>query len=227
MSTQNISATFRFLCICLGFYWICASPIPWTHYFLTRDLNTRAQTAFLYQPVSKTFEWLFSDFWDEAQKRLVSQGIALRRQEHKVLTEELLKSFPSRKDGEKIKREHSRLFAWSFAGVPAWVFPEAYIIDLSGQNDLVIARMPVRDLANRKMGHDRVVSSGYLICFNGGANIKVTPFDGKPDVAYLVSAPLNEAVIRGCEAFWRSKVKEKIDYPVRLKNPDEQKRISK
>lgn len=227
MITQNISATFRFLCICLGLYWICASPIPWTHYFLTRDLNTRAQTAFLYQPVSKTFEWLFSDFWDEAQKRLISQGIALRRQEHKVLTEELLKSFPSRKDGEKIKKEHSRLFAWSFAGVPAWVFPEAYIIDLSGQNDPVIARMPVRNLANRKMGHDRVVSPGYLICFNGGANIKVTPFDGKPDVAYLASAPLNEAVIRGCEAFWRSMVKEKIDYPVRLKNPDEQKRISK
>ncbi len=87
--------------------------------------------------------------------------------------------------------------------------------------------MPVRNLANRKMGHDRVVSPGYLICFNGGANIKVTPFDGKPDVAYLASAPLNEAVIRGCEAFWRSMVKEKIDYPVRLKNPDEQKRISK
>lgn len=227
MITQNVSATFRFLSICLGLYWICATPIPWMHHFLTRRLDTRAQTAFLHKPVSETFKWPFSDFWDEARQRLTSQGIALSRKEHEVLTNELLKSFPSRKNGEKIKRQHSRLFAWSFVGVPAWVLPETYIIDLSGQNDAMIARIPVRDVNKRKMGHDRPVPDGYLLCFNGGANIKVTPFDGKPDVSYLPSAPLTGAVVRACEAFWRSRVKDKIAAPVRLKDPEKQEQTLK
>ena len=220
MITQNISATFRFLSICLGLYWICATPIPWTYAFLSRGLNTRTETAFWHKPVSNAFEWPFSDFWDAARKRLTSQGVALSRKEHEVLTNELLKSFPSRENGEKIKLKHSRLFAWSFVGVPAWVLPETYVIDLSGQNDPMIARLPVRDANKRKMGHDRAVPDGYLLCFNGGANLRVTPFDGKPDISYLPSAPLTEAVVRGCEAFWRSRVKEKIAAPVRLKNPE-------
>ena len=207
MITFNVNKSFRFVCTCLALYWLCAVPLPWMHYFKTKDLNTRAKTAFLYVPVSEATDigGFPAGLWNRMQKGLISRGFALRRQEHKVLSDELLKSFPDRKEGERIKWAHSRFFAWNFAGVPAWVLPEAYILDLSGQNDAVVSHIPVRTPSKRRLGYDRSVPSGYPVCFNGGTNIKITPFDGTGDITYMPAAPLNAPTVRGCESFWKAR----------------------
>jgi arabinofuranosyltransferase len=206
MITQNISRRFRFLAGALILYLACALPIPWTHYVLTRDLTTRKQTTFLYRPVGDTIGFLGYPvrYWDRAQKNLIYQGVGLRHQEHRVMTEELLASFPPREVGERIKTAHRRLFAWDFAGVAGWVLPETYILDTSGQNDWIIARTYLRNPQRRLMGHDRTVPPGYITCFNGGTNLRITPFDRTQDATFLPSAYLKDSDIKGCEAFWRS-----------------------
>lgn len=219
MITENISRNFRILAGALVIYMFCSLPIPWTHYFQTKDLTTRKQTTFLYSPVSSKIGFMGFPvrYWENAQKRLIYQGVGLRHQEHKVLSKELLSSFPNRETGEKIKTEHRRLLAWNFVGVAGWVLPETYIIDMSGQNDWIIARTFLRNPARRLMGHDRSIPQGYIECFNGGTNLRITPFDGTPDVTFLPAAYLKDSIINGCESFWRSQAKTRQYKEIKLR----------
>lgn len=122
------------------------------------------------------------------------------------MTEELLKTFPSREEGSRIKKSDNRLFAWDFVGVAGWVLPEANIIDLSGQNNKIAAGSPLKFPDRRLFGHERAVPAGYVQCFNGGNNIYVEPFSGKKNWRLLRAAPLSDGQIKGCENFWKSQI---------------------
>ena len=204
MTSKRVSALFTILCL-FGFF---GTSIPLTHRIMTKDLNTRAQTTFLYTPITGKARWLslFTNSWNKTQKQIIYQGVGLRHQEHKVLTEELLKTFPARKDGELIPLNAHRLFIWDFVGVAGWTLPNVYIIDLSGQNNKVVARSGFKSPNRRLLGHDRKTPDLYLQCF-GGSNIHISPFAGKKNLSLSKNNSLDDKKIYACESIWNSQEK--------------------
>lgn len=217
---ENIcSGMFSFATIIL-FYLLISTSIPWTHRDLTKNLETRRETEFLYRPVAKEVGWFgfFAQKWDQAQRNLIYQGVGLRHQEHKVLTQELLKTFPSREEGSRIKKSANRLFAWDFVGVAGWVLPEVIIIDLSGQNNAIVAGADFKYQNRRLFGHERNIPAGYVQCFNGGNSVYVDPFSGKKNFRLLKAAPLSDGKIKGCEGFWKSQINAGKAKSLRIKS---------
>ncbi|MBR1776962.1 MAG: hypothetical protein IJ752_00040 [Alphaproteobacteria bacterium] len=188
-------------------YILISTAIPMTHRSMTKHLETRRETTFLYRPVSGKAGWFsfFTKQWDEAQKKLIYQGIGLRHQEHKVLTEELLRSFPDREEGSRIPKAANHLFAWDFIGVPGWTLPEVIIIDLSGQNNKIAAMADFKFPNRRLFGHERSVPDGYVQCF-GGRSLYIDPFAGKKNLTFQKQLPLSDGKIKGCESFWRTQL---------------------
>lgn len=194
------------------FAWVClylffALPLPWTHFLMTDGLETRRETAFLYRPVARKAGFVpFAERFDKAQKKLIYQGAALRHREHKVLTREQLKTFPTREDGARLfKRADNRLFAGHLVGVAGWTLPNAVVIDLSGQNNKVVAESPFKYHNRRLLGYEHNVSAGYVQCFNGGPGISIDPFSSRRNIA-VSRVPLTDGKIAGCENFWKTQM---------------------
>ena len=219
MISENIVSGARSALTLIIIYILIATAIPGTHRSMTKDLLTRRETEFLYRPVAQKVGWFgfFAEEWDAAQKKLIYQGIGLRHQEHKVLTEELLKTFPSREEGSRIKKSDRRLFAWDFVGVAGWVLPETFIIDQSGQNNKIVAKSALKNTNRRLFGHERAVAAGYVQCFNGGSNLYIEPFSGKKNLRLLRAAPLSDGQIKGCENFWKSQINARKAKSLRTK----------
>ncbi|MBO4644319.1 MAG: hypothetical protein J5716_06905 [Alphaproteobacteria bacterium] len=213
MLAENVVAKVSSVLTLLLVYELVSTAIPMTHRDLTKKLETRQETAFLYRPVSghAGLFGFFTTKWDNAQKNLISQGICLRHQEHKVLTEELLKTFPSREKGAQIPRKDNRLFAGNFVGVPGWTLPEVIMIDLSGQNNKIIAKTDFKYPDRRLFGHDRKIPDGYVQCF-GGQSIRAE----KQNAVLLGKAFLSDGMIKGCEDFWKAQYEKKAP---KLKKP--------
>ena len=209
MLAENVVGRASTVFILVLVYILVSTPIPMTHRAMTKDLETRRETAFLYRPVSGKAGWLafFTKQWDEAQKRLIYQGIGLRHQEHKVLSELLLQSFPDREEGSRIPKEANVLFAWDFIGVPAWTLPEVVIIDLSGQNNRTVAKAGFKFPDRRLFGHERNISDNYVNCF-GGNGIAVDPYAGKKNMRVVPSRRLSENKIKICEDIWNQQTKK-------------------
>lgn len=204
--TENVTKKPRTVAVIFAVYLVLASAVPVAHANLVKDLTTRKQTAFLYKPIppeKQHFYTFFADAWNKAQRRLIYQGAALRHKEHQVLFTELTKSLPSREEGKLLKPEYRRLLAWDFAGQIAWTFPYVYILDTSGQNDFFVTLADFKYDNRRLLGHEKNVPVGYAGCF-GDNSIRITPFDGTPDVSYIPALfPLTDSVIKGCEKLWR------------------------
>ena len=207
MLAENIVGRFSSVLVIALVYVLISTSIPMTHREMTQDLETRRETTFLYRPVSGKAGWFafFTKKWDEAQKRLIYQGVGLRHQEHKVLTDLMLQSFPDRTEGSRLPKDSHFTFAWDFVGVPSWVLPEVYIIDLSGRNNKIVALAGFKFPDRRLFGHERNISDGYVRCF-GGNSLYVDPFAGKKNAVLSKSFPLTEGKIRGCETFWKTQM---------------------
>lgn len=204
---ENVVGRVSSVLIIVFIYGLISSAIPLTHRFMTKHLETRRETTFLYRPVSQKapFFAFFENKWDEVQKKLIYQGIGLRHQEHKVLTEALLKSFPSREEGSRFTKKENFLFAWDFIGVPAWTLPEVIMIDMSGRNNKIIAQTDFKFTDRRLFGHERNVPEHYLQCF-GGNSLYINPFAGKKNLTASSRLPLSDGKIKGCESFWKTQV---------------------
>lgn len=195
------------------FAWVClylffALPLPWAHYLMTDGLETRRETEYLYRPVAPRVGGyaLFAERFDKAQKKLIYQGAALRHREHKILTRELLKTFPTRENGARLfKRADNRLFAWRIVGVAGWTLPNAVIIDLSGQNNKIAAESPFKYHNRRFLGREHNVPAGYVQCFGGGSSIYIEPFSGRRNIV-VRRFPLTDGTMMGCENFWKAQI---------------------
>jgi arabinofuranosyltransferase len=178
-------------------------PIPWTHWWYTRDLDTRDDTFKLALAVSPLlpapFSWI-AEPWDEWQEWLISHSVCRRHQEHKVFYSTQKEWYPSREVGARIPWEYRRLLAVKTVGVPGWVFPNVAILDELGLNDRVIAHSTPAHPDHRLMAHDRETPEGYVECFQ--PNITVN----KGRIHLLDDAPLlTDERIRECESrFWNS-----------------------
>lgn len=211
MLAENIVGRVSTVLIILFVFGLISTAIPFAHRSLTKDLETRRETTFLYRPVSGKAGWFafFTKKWDETQKKLIYQGVGLRHQEHKVLTNELLKTFPSREEGARIPKSANMLFSWDFVGVPGWTLPEVIIIDMSGQNNRVVAQADFKFADRRLFGHERKMQEGYVQCF-GGNSLYIEPFAGKKNLRVLSFIPLSDGKIKGCENFWMTQMNRSL-----------------
>jgi arabinofuranosyltransferase len=176
-------------------------PIPWTHWWHTRHLDTRDETFKLALAVSPLlpapFSWIATP-WDEWQAWLVSHSVCRRHQEHKIFYETQKEWYPSREIGARVPSEYGRLLAVKTVGVPGWVFPHVAILDELGLNDRVIAHSTPAHSDHRLMAHDRKAPEGYIECFE--PNITVNK--GRIHLMEEVP-PLTHERIRYCESrFW-------------------------
>jgi arabinofuranosyltransferase len=178
-------------------------PIPWTHWWHTRDLETRDDTFKLALAVSPLlpapWSWIAKP-WDEWQAWLVSHSVCRRHQEHKVFYATQVAWYPSREVGQRIPWEFRRLLTVRLVGVPGWVFPNVAILDELGLNDRVIAHSNPAHPDHRLMAHDREPPEGYVECFQPNITVNRRQIHVLDDVP-----PLTDERITTCESrFWRS-----------------------
>ncbi|HEY8154254.1 MAG TPA: hypothetical protein VII72_09020 [Myxococcota bacterium] len=179
-------------------------PIPWVHWFETRDLSTRQQTYLLAAPIAQRFPGpLRSPIarWDRLQAWLIEHAVCIRHQEHKVFYEFMRDRLPSREEGSKIRWRDRALMEAGNIGVLGWVLPEVAIIDTSGLTDRIVARTPIDGGRERRMAHDRRPPEGYLECFSPNARI-----EGRTLV--FRTRPLSDEAIEACEALGWLRIQE-------------------
>ena len=188
--------------------WILLSlPIPWTHWWLSHDLEERSETRYLKLPIAEEFPaWIRPAIepWDSAQSWLVDHSVGLRHQEHKVFGAHQLQAWTLLVEGADIDAVVRPVLVWGTVGVPGWLLPDVAIVDRFGLNDYVIARSPPRvRRKKRMMAHDRISPPGYDRCFMPNLSVtgKHPDFDigGNALVIRDRPKPLTDEIIRGCE----------------------------
>ncbi len=155
-------------------------PIPWTHWLITHDLETRKETWYLKasiaDAVKRKLPWTPGFLtaplraYDAMQFWLIDHGVCMRHQEHKVFQREQTAIYPSRELGSQALDAGYPVFATGAVGVISWVLPHVAIIDRYGLNDYVIARN-ISSANYGLMAHDRRPPAGYVECFE--PNVRV------------------------------------------------------
>jgi len=176
-------------------------PVGWTHWALTRNLETRELTHKLFVPVAdhwpRAFKW-YARAFDSQQAWLTNHYVCTRHQEHKINCEFLRSVFPSREEGLGLPDAGYPVFAFGAVGVVSWVMPKINIIDIHGINDFVIARSPVKPGTFRMMGHDRMAPEGYVDCFRPNVEL----MQDRRLVVHPRQKPLTSDEIIECERRW-------------------------
>jgi len=167
---NRLSCNSKLTLVYLTSFILCSYPIPWTHYWASSKLKTRAQTHSMKVPIAQYFPTPLREYvsiFDGMQKTLISHAVCRRHQEHKVFFEYQTSRFPSRTIGGKIPFDDFPVAVFSCVGMPGWILPNIAIIDNFGLNDYVIARNPItiKQMRYRKMAHDRRSPKGYTDCF--------------------------------------------------------------
>jgi len=174
---------------------VASVPIPWVHWFATKDLTTREQTHVLALRIAPRFPWVarpYVELFDDLQQWLIPRHVGMRHQEHKTFAE-WLGALPPR----SVRPRPKQGFPIVVSGTPGmmfWDYPEINVLDTSGLNDAVIARTPMANVMFHKLAHDRIEPPGYIECF-------------RPNVSwedYVVhvfprAKPLSADDIRACE----------------------------
>lgn len=181
---------------------IASWPVPWTHWALSRHLNTRQETAFLHISIAKSLQEYFPqlsnplvgylEYYDSLQYWLIERAICMRYQEHKIFTQYLLANTPSRQQGIQISGQGYPVMAVNSAGVYGWVLPHINLIDRYGLNDYVIARQST--IASYLIGHQKLPPPGYVECFEPNVYL-----DGQKIIVAPRKKPLTSFRIQQCE----------------------------
>jgi arabinofuranosyltransferase len=145
-------------------------PLPWLHWWHTRQLVTRPETfklRFHVAPLLPPPLRGYAAAWDGLEDWLIGHLVGMRHQEHKIFGEYQSSRFPSRAQGSQISGEGHPVMAYHTIGVPGWVLPHVAILDWFGLNDAVIAHSKPKfaNAEERQMAHDRGPPEGYFECF--------------------------------------------------------------
>ena len=184
---------------------VVGNVIPWTHWQLTRNLNTRK--GFLWVPVAPALPQPFAALaapFDALQHTLIDHDIGIRHQEHKVFRLWQESRYPSRAEGLRIRpRQGNPVHAYPCVGVAAWTLPRVYILDMFGLNDYVIARTPLPvGQGHGSMGHERHAPPGYAEAFMPNIQFKTRNGDGLIELPRRM--PLTDDRIREIERRYRA-----------------------
>ena len=140
-------------------------PIPWTHWSLTQDRWTEAETRKMFQPVAGEFppvvRW-YAETFDDLQGWLIDHSVCARHQAHKAFCRRQLERYPTRSAESPVPYP---IYEVAAVGVAGWVLPKVAIIDVLGLNDYVVARSSAAPDRKRIMAHERTPPSGYLESF--------------------------------------------------------------
>jgi arabinofuranosyltransferase len=181
---------------------IFSMPVPWTHWALTKDLNSRTDTQVMRVAIAENwpgfFRW-YADLFDHLQFWLISHHVCMRHQEHKILWKTQIEQFSSREVGKQISNEGYPIFATRAVGVPAWVMPNVYIIDIFGLNNYVIARTPPPKGKQKLMAHSRVPLKKYIFSFQ--PNIEKLP--ESKIVIHKRKKPFTKEYLIANERYWK------------------------
>jgi len=191
-------------------FMLLSYPIPWTHWALSHNLNTREQTHKLRVSVSEAWPLCLSWYarpFDKLQFWLIDHYVCVRHQEHKVNCEFIKSLFPSRDEGLLLPSDHYPVFAFPAVGVVSWVLPKINIIDQHGINDYVIARTPPTRSRIRMMAHEKQAPEGYVECFSPNVQL----FDHKKIVISTRQKELKAEDIESCERTWAERVRRMND----------------
>jgi len=187
---------------------LLSSPIPWVHWFLTHNLESRRETHVMKISVTGHFpkfcHW-YTGFFDDMQNWLISHHVCMRHQEHKIFHQHQLAKWPSREEGMMLDPGGYPVANLVLVGVPSWVMPGINIIDMLGLNDYVVARIPPNPGHFRVMGHDRSAPREYFRCFS--PNVHHQP--GEPVTIIKREIELTAENIKACEETWINKVRNK------------------
>lgn len=189
---------------------LVSCPISWTHWSLTKGIESREQAHILIVPVHPSFpeglQWYAKPF-DHLQAWLIERHVCMRRQEHRLFYEWQAGRYPSRDIGETVHPGDYPVMALTMVGVPGWVFPHVNIIDQYGLNDYVVARsLPVKR-PHRLMAHDRQAPPGYVEAFEPNLAISV---EGRIE-RYPRRSVLTAQKIKDIEVYFREMVSRNRD----------------
>lgn len=177
-------------------------PLPWTHWALTKDLQTRAQTHVLRMPVAPSWpapvRWYAAAF-DRAQAWLIPHHVGMRHQEHKIFWQTQLGYYPTREQGMSLGTSRYATIGLPCVGVPSWMMPHVNIVDVLGLNDYVIARTPLPSGIDM-MAHSRRPPAGYVDSY-----LPNLLYDGKVWFVRERTPPLTAAKIAELERTWRGR----------------------
>ncbi|MCQ2913592.1 MAG: hypothetical protein MJ247_00130 [Alphaproteobacteria bacterium] len=176
---------------------------PISSYINTKDLTAWSDNKFLYKTPNKIVKFisLFSGSWEKYQKDLISQGAALSLKEHQLFYEEWNKKLPSHKEGKKLTPYQMKPLVWDLVGQFSYSYPNAFVVDLSGQNNKIYAYSKFKDFPKSKrfLGHEKEALSGYQNCFYGLGFI-------------------TREIIQGCEDFWAHQTNLKTIKSLKLRD---------
>jgi arabinofuranosyltransferase len=208
----------------LSLWLLLQSMIPWTHWYYSRNLYTRAETFAMAIPIADKFVPPFRSmvqYWDRLQAHMVAHAVGTRHQEHKVFYLFQRALFPARADGLSMPWTQRNVLIFGSVGLPGWVFPNAAIIDSVGLNDKVLAKnSPEQSSASRIMAHSIEPSRKYLNCYLPNivwspeqfrrygelsrltlkTGVREGAFDLQPAILPR-SEPLNDEKIHSCEQY--------------------------
>ena len=173
-----------------------ALPIPWVHARAaerTRGLGPRTWVV----PVAPHLPGpvrFYGRAFDALERWLIDRYIGVRHHTHRRFLALQTRRFPPRERGAEIGGEGNPVYAGYTVGVPGWVLPNAYVLDLHGLNDPIIARSSSRYPGIRRMAHERVAPPGYVACLEPNVRIR----DGEIIVEER-AAPLSDERIVSCQ----------------------------
>ncbi len=179
----------------MGLLVVLSWPIPWVHWWYTKDLVSLGATGIMIVPIARHFPAALRppvEAWDELQLWLISHMVGSRHQEHKVFYELRVRQLPAR--GEtNLRWEDRDVILVGGVGVVGWVLPQAAIIDYYGLNDPIVARS-TRDTGRgvRLMAHDRMAPKRYTSCYRPNLAVK----DGH---IIRTARTLTDAKIKACQ----------------------------
>jgi arabinofuranosyltransferase len=157
----------------LGFV-VASLPIPWTHWLLTHNLQTREETIGMQVSVSEAVGeryphtpgavLAYLKLYDDLQSWLISRAVCTRHQEHKMFQQTMEAYLVSREEGLRLPGDDYPVIAAGSVGVIGWNLPRVNVIDMLGLNDYVVARNP--ELSDSGLiAHERQPPPGYVECF--------------------------------------------------------------
>jgi tetratricopeptide (TPR) repeat protein len=191
---------------------IVSWPVQWTHWLLTRNLNTRDETWILRMPIAEEFpiglRW-YAETFDGLQSWLIEHHVCMRHQEHKVFYEFWSSRFPKRSLQVPAQAGEFPIAYFESVGVPGWVFPSVAILDGWGLNDYVIARHKARPHRMRYMAHDRFPPPGYIESFSVNYSVLANRSSGFIHREFEITAE----DIKTNEQFWIDRIVRGVDRP--------------
>jgi hypothetical protein len=205
----HVKISFLIIIFFILFSW----PIPWTHWAITHNLDTRETSGYLRASVAHVFQDGVSfvpDYvikylrvYDNLQFWLIDHAVSMRYQEHKIFSVFLEGLLPPRAEGLSLSSHDYPVIAAQSVGVLSWVLPRVNIIDTLGLNDYVIARNPELPQA-RLMAHARKPPAGYVECFS--PNVEVMD---RHVIVHPRKVPLAAEEIVSCERQYAQRVLQK------------------